>query len=105
MNSFELFEQKLGAKLNPSGQEVRFDPTIILMILGIIIPLIQQCFFPSAARLRQRRLMRPRLIAAIKREARELTWEEVRQAADACFDVADEATEDECQAFIKECCD
>ena len=96
---FQLFEEKLAAKVDPSGQAA-LDIAAIIAMLMALLPLIQGCFALKASTLRRRAGNRGRLIAAYRRERPELTWRESTQAVNLVFEVADEATNEDLELFI-----
>lgn len=99
---FQLFEDRLAAKVDPSGQAA-IDIAAIIALLMAILPMIQNCFKPNSGTLRRRLGNRSRLAAAYRRERPELTWRESLRAADLAFEAADEAKDEELELFIADC--
>lgn len=99
---FQLFEDRLAAKVDPSGQAA-LDIAAIIALIMAILPLIQNCFRPSPSTLRRRFGNRGRFAVAYRRERPELTWRESLRAVDLAFEVADEAKDEELELFIADC--
>ncbi len=97
-----LLEERLTARATSEG--VGFDPTIILLLISVLLPLIQSCFAPKPAALRRRFGNRARVAAALRRESLALTWAECFRHADGVLDLAEAATDEELQSLIDDCC-
>ena len=101
---FELLEDRLAKSKASSDGSMQFDPTILITIIGAIIPLIQNCFKPKPANLRRRFLNRARVANAIRRENASIGYEAAFAEADNLFTLADKATDAELQLLIDDCC-
>lgn len=105
---FRAFRSKLGAALVSLG----FDPTIIIAIISAILPLILQMCNPKT--MRRRFVNRSRLALNIldecerrgitKEDGSSIDFRDAFVLADATFDLADAASEDELLAFKHDCC-
>lgn len=105
-----LFESRMADKLAKDADLKAFDPMIIITILTAILPMILDCFKRSRgklapAALRQRLFKIAPVAAAIRRQDSSVGWAESRKMAMACFDVADESSDDEINAFVTDCCE
>lgn len=98
----ELFEERMAAKLSGSG--VGFDPTIIITLITVLLPLIQNCFKPKPAMLRQRGFTKIRLVHGLREKSPGLSRSDARAIVDAAYEVADDSSDEEVQGFIDECC-
>lgn len=103
-DGLKMFEQRMLKKLESKAQLAGFDPMIIIgIILGIIMPLIQECLFKSAKRLKRKGLNKPIITSALHfREG--MTWEDAEEYANYTTDVAIESKDEEIQRFIDDCC-
>lgn len=106
-SGLELAELRFTAKAAADFEEdgVEFDPTIIIMIISALVPLIADCFKRgrqvSAGMLRDRNNLM-RVASLVRKEAR-LRWSSSVKLARRLFEVADEATDDECKIFVDDC--
>lgn len=98
--AIEEFEARLTEQFTTNA--IQFDPTIIIAIIVAIIPLLQQCFQRNASALRRRPLNRIRVAAAIRRETG-ASWRDSQVLAERVFDVADNSTDAEINAFVAAC--
>ena len=110
-NGLSLFEERMMTRVAGDGDGERgFDPTIIITLIAALIPVVIDCFKNRTTRqrplgrIRGRLLGRARIAAAYRREQPDLSWAQSLRLADYTFDVADEATEEEVETFIKDCC-
>lgn len=104
MHPFDKFAEKYNEHRSRKGRGAFID--VILALLPILLPLIQDCFQSNSAKpraLRRRFLNRARIASALMRTQSGLDWQDAFDAADDCFDVADAATDADLVEFI-ECC-
>lgn len=101
MHPFDKFEEMFGQVRSKNGHKGFID--FLVTILPAVLPLIIECFNPTPAALRRPLFNRARLAAAIRRHDPSVTFAEAFEAADDCFQVAKEATDEELQEFVK-CC-
>lgn len=99
---FDLLEERYAARAARDG--VEFDPLIIIAIIGMLVQVIQGCFQRSPQAMRRRLLNRARLAVGLRERMPNLMWVEAFRQADLLFDMADEATDDELQLLITDCC-
>lgn len=98
----ELMEQRLIAKLSQNG--VGFDPTIIITLITVLLPLIQNCFKPKPAMLRRRGFAKIRAIHGLREKSPGLSRRDAEEIVEAGYEVLDESSDEEVQGFIDECC-
>jgi hypothetical protein len=94
-----LLQTRLTAKLPAT-----FNPANIIAIISAIVSAISGCAAPTPAALKVKRRGRVALIALkAVREDDTLTFEQAMIGVNAGIDIADEATDPECQLFIADC--
>lgn len=96
-----LLEERLIASKATAAPQ--FDPTIVIMIITALLPLIQDCFKPKPATLRRRFLNRARVVTSLRRHAG-MSWAEAWVEANNLFDLADAASDADLQLLIDDCC-
>ena len=104
MHPFEKFEEMYNEVRSKKGHGGFID--VILALLPVILPLIQDCFKTNSVNpraVRRRLFNRARIASGLMKTQAGLTWKDAFDAADDCFDVADAASDADVQEFI-ECC-
>lgn len=101
MHPFDNFAAKYGEVRSRKGRGAFID--ILIALIPVIVPLIQDCFKANAQAVRRRLFNRARLAVGIMRAQPGLSFADAFEAADDCFDVADQATDAEVEDFIR-CC-
>lgn len=106
-SGWDAFERIAGEKLRPEFQAdgMEFDPTVILLLIQALLPLLQDCFKKNrnvtpqslrdrnnitAVALAVRKVVNVRMVAAFR-------WARTIHGA------ADAASDQECKAFIDDC--
>lgn len=97
LTGMALLEQRLEKKLTPV-EGVGFDP---FSIITLVLSLLAGCL-PTVGRVRRSPLNVARVWAGLRREG--LSWADARRKAEELFDIVDEATNEEIQGFLNECC-
>lgn len=102
---FDVLEQRMGDRFAArTGGRAGFDPTIVIGLITVLLPMIQNCFKARPAQLRRRLGNRARLVTGLRRERPDLGWREAAEAVDDLFDVADKAKDEELVEFAAYCC-
>lgn len=98
-----LAEERIGTRITEK-EGVGFDPMIIITV---IMSLIQGCFkpqrLPTPGMLKQRSLNRARIATALRRETG-CSYQQALSRADIVLDAANEATDEELNLLIRDCC-
>lgn len=99
-DSLDLLQAKLTEKSAIAPGAIPFDP---LGIITAIVAAIQGCIKPTPATLKRRLLNRTLLALQIRRQTG-ASFGQAYSSADAVFDLADAATEDQLQGLIDDAC-
>lgn len=89
--------QTFEAKMTKRG----FDPSIIIAIIGALLPLLQNCFKPTPASVRRRANL-PQIAQALREKDDTVGFLEARRRGKEILEVLREASDEEVQAFIND---
>lgn len=81
-----------------------FDPSVIIAIIGALLPLLQNCFKPTPASIRRRANL-PQIAQALREKDDTVGFFEARRRGKEILEVLRESSDDEIKAFINDSID